>query len=274
MSERMRDEEWMPQAERLLVGSISSARGDHDCGDPGSLQLSRSGNELRAYCHRCGAYGSKREQESQAERIARVRAMSSVDDEARQSTQLPEPKVYTLRQWPVPAALWFYKMGLSPSMIEELGLYWCPSLGRVVLPIMEGDHAVYWTARSHERTPKWIGPNLPKAGLVAKFGVGKGDTIVLTEDPLSAYKVGKCTEAWSLLGTKLHPRHITALTSEGKRVATWLDDDQGRRNGSNPGQEAAAKIRARLAVYGLDVRNIKSDRDPKYYNPDYIRRKL
>ncbi len=274
MSLRLEEHEWLPQAEQALQGGRTRARGNHTCGDPGSLMLSRDGNEMAAYCFRCGRSGSKREQESPAARIERMRSEQQADDEARASIDLPEPRVYTLSEWPVDAALWFYKMGLSPSMIEELGLYWCPKLGRVVLPIMEDGRAVFWTARSHKRTPKWLGPLQPKRGLVARYGVGKGDTIVLTEDPLSAYKVGRINEAWSLLGTKLHPRHIVALAATGKRVATWLDDDKGRRGGKNPGQEAAKEIGARLSAYGMDVRNITSDRDPKYYNTTFIRSKL
>ena len=104
--------------------------------------------------------------------------------------------------------------------------------------------------------------------------MGTGDTIVLCEDPLSAYKVGLVTEAWSLLGTKLHNRVLMQLIERGQRVATWLDDDKGRSNGSNPGQDAARAIAARLRAFGVDYRNITSDRDPKYYNTDYIKEVL
>lgn len=274
MSHLMQEHEWYPQAERLLQGGRTRARGDHDCGDPGTLLITKEGNVWTAYCFRCGATGKRTEQESLAEQLARYEQERNAESTARRTAELPEPRVYTLREWPRNDALWFYKMGLSPSKIEELGLYWCPDLGRVVLPIFEDGHAVYWTARAHKRTPKWLTPSIPKQGLTARYGVGKGDTIVLTEDPLSAYMVGRCTEAWSLLGTKLHTRHTTALAATGKRIATWMDDDKGRRGGKNPGQEAAQEIGARLRAFGMEVRNIKSPRDPKYYGVDYIREKL
>lgn len=274
MAHRMELHEWLPQAERLLDGGKRAARGDHSCGDGGSLLLTRDGNEWTAYCFRCGATGKKVEQESLAERLARMERENSADAAARSTAALPEPRVYTLSEWPRDAALWFYKMGLSPSKIEELGLYWCPDIGRVVLPIFADGHAVFWMARSHKRAPKWLAPNVPKQGLTARYGVGKGDTIVLTEDALSAYMVGRVTEAWSLLGTKLHPRHVTALAATGKRVATWLDDDLGRRGGKNPGQEAAQEIMGKLRAFGMDVRNIRSPRDPKYYGVQYIKEKI
>jgi hypothetical protein len=264
--------EWFPQAQGLAVGQRK--RGDHDCGDGGSLLISREAEGYTAYCFRCGATGSKKEQESLEKRIARLAHEENADSHARQSVELPSPRVYTLREWPQAAALWFYKMGLSPSKIAELGLYWCPDLGRVVLPIFEADRPVYWTARSHKRAPKWLTPAVRKDGMVARYGIGKGDTIVLCEDPLSAYKVGSITESWSLLGTKLHSRHVSALMAAGRRVAVWLDDDQGRRGGRNPGQQAAKEIVSRLRAVGLDVRNIKSPRDPKYYNREYLQEKL
>lgn len=271
-SERMELEEWWPQAQHLAVGA--RVRGDHLCGDPGTLLITRASDHYSAYCFRCGARGYKGEQESLATKLERMKREQQADDEARVSPSLPEPRVYDLSEWPRDDALWFYKMGLSPWMIAELGLYWCPTLGRVVLPIMQAGRAVFWQARAHKRTPKWIAPNIPKRGLVAVFGQGKGDTIVLCEDALSAYKVGRVTEAWSLLGTKVTPSVAAALARSGKRVATWLDDDKGRANRHNPGQEAASGIRSALRAVGIDVRNITSPKDPKYYGPEFIMEKL
>ncbi|WAX24077.1 DNA primase [Xanthomonas phage P4] len=272
MSDTLPDNDWLPHAERLPVGGRT--RVAHECGEGTPLLISREHDKSTAYCFRCGGTGFKREHESIEAKLARIHAEQTSERLVRATVELPEPRVYDTREWPLDAKVWFFKQGLSLRMIGELELYWCPSIGRVVLPIMEGDRTVYWTARSTTRQPKWLTPNVPKDGLVVRYGVGKGDTIVLCEDPLSAYKVGLVTEAWSLLGTKLHNKAVVALVGSGKRVAVWLDDDRGRSNGSNPGQEAATKIAARLRAFGLDVRNIKSPHDPKYHPPDYIQEKL
>lgn len=274
MSERMQDSEWLAEAQRVLVGSTTHARMQHHCGIDQSVMLTKEGGTLSAYCHRCGTWGKHTEQESLADKLARLTAEKAADDVARCSVDLPEPRVYTLKDWPKADALWFYMMGLSPQKIEELGLYWCPSLGRVVLPIYEADRVVFWTARSQTRSPKWLGPHVSKDGLTAKYGCGRGDTIVLCEDPLSAYKVGLVTEAWSLLGTKLRYSTAKELINSGKRVAVWLDDDQGRKNMRNPGQESSRLIRQQLGMFGVDAVNIRSPRDPKYYEPEYIQEKV
>lgn len=272
MSDTLPDNDWLPHAERLPVGGRT--RVAHECGEGTPLLITREHDKSTAYCFRCGGTAFKREHESIDAKLVRIHQEQTSERLVRATVELPEPRVYDTREWPLDSKVWFFKMGLSLQMIDKLRLYWCPSIGRVVLPITEGDNVVYWTARSTSRQPKWLTPDVPKDGLVARFGVGMGDTIVLCEDPLSAFKVSQCTEAWSLLGTKLHNKVLRQLLDRGQRVATWLDDDQGRSNGSNPGQDSARVIAARLRAFGLDYRNITSPRDPKYYPTDYIKEKL
>lgn len=272
MGNALQPNEWLHHAQGLPIGG--RARVSHECGEGKSLLITREQEKCTAYCFRCGATGFHREHESLEAKLERTTQELVGEAKARATVQLPEPRVYDTREWPLNDKVWFFKMGLSLRMIEELGLYWCPDLGRVVLPIMRDDQPVYWTARSQTRTPKWLTPNVPRHGLTARYGVGKGDTIVLCEDPLSAFKVGLVTESWSLLGTKLHNNVLSRLYNKGKRVATWLDNDKGRSNGRNPGQEAAEEIGARLRAFGIDYRNITSDRDPKYYGKEFIEEKV
>lgn len=271
-SVRLEDHEWLHHAKGLPVGG--RARVPHECGEGSALLITREHDKSTAYCFRCGGTGFHAEHESLSEKLDRIKRESTADTLAQASVELPEPRVYDTKEWPLVEKVWFFKMGLSLAMIGKLGLYWCPDLGRVVLPIMQGDQPVFWQARSQRRAPKWIAPRIPKDGLTARYGVGKGDLIVLTEDALSAFKVGQITESWSLLGTKLHASVLRELVQSGKRVATWLDNDTGRANGRNPGQEAAAQIAARLRAFGVDYHNITSDKDPKYYRPEHIKEKL
>lgn len=272
MSNELELEEWLPHVAGLPVGGRK--RVAHRCGEGEPLLITRQADKSTAYCFRCGGTGFHREHESLADRLARIQQEQEQDNAVRNTVELPQPRIRDTREWPLADKVWFFKQGFSLSMIGKLGMYWCPRIGRVVLPITEGDHVVYWLARSQTRTPKWLTPDIPKAGLVVRRGIGKGDTIVLCEDALSAIKVGEYTEAWSLLGTKLHPAVLHELVKSGKRVAVWLDNDRGRANGSNPGQEAAAAIMRRLTAFGVDCRNVVSDKDPKYYDTDTIRRML
>lgn len=256
--DRIEHDEYLKYAENLAVGQ--SVRAKH-CNNNRTMIVSRDENFISAYCFRCGGRGYKQEQESLADRIGRIAREHSADAEARASLDLPEPRVYALNEWPRSAALWLYRSGFSPSMIERLGAYWCPSLGRVVLPIMEDDRVVFWQARSVRRKPKIIAPRLPRQGVVAKYG--RGDTLVLCEDILSAAKVGQVTEAWSLLGTKMLPDILTKILDSNKPVIVWLDGDEA-------GQTGATKIQRALRAYGVVVRNIVTPKDPKMYSRAYI----
>lgn len=259
-------DEWYPQAQRLLIGGRTSARGDHACGDPGSLMISRDGAEFTAYCFRCGGVGKFKEREDPAARFERLRREAQEAEFLRKSVEPPEPTSYDPSKWPEKDALWFYRMGLSPSRIKELGLYYNAQSARVVLPIREVDQVVFWMARSQTATPKWIGPSVKKRGLFAKYGGDRGKHVVLTEDPLSAYKIGLTCMAWSLLGTKIHSRHVLQLLELDRPVVVWLDDDHDHYSGVNQGQKAAREVAEVLRGAGLTVINQTSPRDPKYYS--------
>ena len=259
---RIEHDAFVPLAVNLPVGH--SMRADHDCMgvSQGTLMISREVGKLSAYCFRCHEHGSQILTENFQEKLDRLNHERAADAEAVASVALPSPQVHELADWPRDAALWLYKSGFSPSMIEKLGAYYCPSLGRVVLPVMEGGVPVFWQARSVNRKPKILSPRAPRGGLVAKFGVG--DTVVLCEDILSAFKVGQVTEAWALMGTGLLPHPLAELMYRKPTVLVWLDSDK-------PGQDGATKIMKTLRAYGLTVRNIITPKDPKLYDRKFIK---
>lgn len=96
---------------------------------------------------------------------------------------------------------------------------------------------------------------------------GKADAVTLTEDLLSAYKVGKVAEGWSLLGTSISAHTLGLLVSRGSKVNVWLDPDR-------PGQRAATKVLAALRGAGLEARNIISKVDPKLVHLGQIKELL
>lgn len=273
MSDRIDPSFWVHHLPTIPVGG--KRRYPHDCGEGRTLVVFHNEPESSCYCHRCGSVGYHMQHLSVADALALQEKSKAAENAARTSLELPQVDSRDPGQWPAVLRNWFYKMGLGPAHISALGLYHNKDMDRIVLPILDEDRkVVYWTARSASRTPKWLGPDVPKHGLVARYGTGKGDAVVLTEDPLSAYKVGLVCEAWCLFGTKLKDAVALQLLNDPRRVVTWLDDDQGRRNGSNPGQDAAQKMRSRLRALGKDVANVTSDKDPKYLTRQRIRELL
>lgn len=258
---------WLDQAKTLDIGR--SMRVDHDCGSGRTLKVDHKKHGWGAWCWRCNDTGwQPHPEESLAQRIARLTAVKAVEAEASRSVALPTPAEYDAALWPKEARLWLYKIGMSNDDIRSAGFYYNDRLSRVVLPVYNGETACYWQARNvaaSDGRPKYLNPLVDKSAMFAKYG--KGKEIVLTEDILSAWKVGRTTAAWSLLGTALSQSQLSSILKDGRRVYIWLDPD-------GPGQKAASKIFKQLTAYGVDARVIRSDTDPKLLSREDIRRKL
>lgn len=231
-----------------------SVRVNHDCGQGRTLKITRDAGGLRAFCFRCNDSGrGPAPVETLADKLRKIQELGQADSVLQKLRGKPEPAEYDVDRWEPNARLWFFRAGLSREDIGALRAYWHAPSGRVVLQY--GD---FWIARAIQKwqKPKYLSGDLP-AGLVVRWGTA--GTPTLCEDMLSAYKVGKVGYGWAVLGTKLSPTYIAAIFETGSTtVNTWLDPDAA-------GQRAASKIGQQLRAYGLTVRNIVSQRDPKLH---------
>ncbi|APU00320.1 DNA primase [Ralstonia phage RS-PII-1] len=252
---------WLPQAQALDEGR--SARVDHDCGPGRTLTVHHEADRWWGYCFRCNDHGYEaKPAESLAERLARRRREQDVDEALEHSVSLPTPINFDVDSWPMAARLWLYKAALGRREIKELGVYWHEPSGRVVVPVFDSQRPVYWQARSVDgRAPKYINPKVDRQHIVARFG--QGEVLVLTEDTLSAYRVGQHTEAWSLMGVKLNDIIAARIVRRGGPVLVWLDPDWQYPEGKRPGVIAAKKITRQLSSMGIPVQRITSRADPK-----------
>ena len=235
----------------------SRVRVDHDCGPGRTLTVRHDEQGYHAFCFRCNDHGwVQPEPVPLAVRLERLRRQQEADSKLRESIALPEPRVRAWAEWPAPCRLWLLKAGLSSADLPSLGAYYHPPSDRVVLPVLDPLlGVVFWQARAvDKRQPKYMAPLVDKTGIVPRYG--KATDVTLTEDILSAYKVGKVGEGWSLLGTSLSNATLALLVARGARVNVWLDPDEA-------GRKAAAKAMAKLRSVGLVCRDIISKKDPK-----------
>ena len=221
------------------------------------LLVSNGDEGYSAWCFRCNDSGFiPHPAPSLSERLAKLERARNAEVRASSSVALPEPAICDPQLWPKLARLWLYKAGLSNDDIMRLGAYYHEPTGRVVLPVWRDGKPVYWQARSVDgRQPKYINPEIDKSHLCAKYG--SGPVIALTEDVLSAFRVARVTEAWSLMGTAMAPGVFADLLQQGKPVVMMLDPDAG-------GRKATPPIVRKLALHGVPVSVAAPRRDPKY----------
>ena len=249
---------WLPAAKELAVGQ--SQRVSHDCGSGHVMIVEHNHDCYRAHCFRCNDDGYVGKQASLAELLQARRQRERVDEEV--GTAPPMPVVTDVTQWSQRARLWLYRAGFSPRDIAKLGWYYHPPTKRVVLPVVQAGQVMYWTARAVEpdQQPKYLNPRV-SAQVIPTYGTG--DCVVLTEDILSAAKVGRVTEAWSMLGTKCKPCIVAAAVQAQRPILVWLDNDQA-------GHRGAVRTVNQLRAAGLDVRRLRSEHDPKMYSAHEI----
>ena len=227
----------------------------HDCGHGRTLLISHVDDGVMAHCFRCNDSAFIKDERSLAERIAALAKARAADVEVIRP-ELPEPRERDVQQWPKAARVWLYKAGLSNDAIERLGFYWHPVTQRVVMPVFEDGELVYWQARSlNPNVPKYVNPTVERGTVAPRFGRG-GACIVLTEDILSAVKVGMVNEAWAIMGTSLPDKIAVRLVNAARPVIVMLDPDDA-------GIKGAAKIITQLRLLGLTAGSYLGRADPK-----------
>ena len=238
---------------------------EHHCGDGRTLIVGRDHKGISAYCFRCHHKGFIPTERSLAERIAALSEANEYDGAAQESLELPGPGKLDPKDWPDKPRVWLYKAGFSDTEIRRHGWYWNPRLERVILPVKSDGKTIYWQGRGFDPArPKAINPTVNRDGLVAKYG--SGDWIALTEDILSAAKVGSVGEAWALLGTVLSNSTALALAETRRPVLLMLDDDAAGRRG-------AATASKTLSLLGVWHKQVYFGKDPKLIQRSTIKAK-
>lgn len=258
-------EEWLHLAQPLKQGEKQMH--PHNCGSGDKLLVENKTEGFAAWCYRCSEGGfSPHPAPSLAERIKALREAEAEDAAVERDPRPPMPANFDPSTWPSYARVWLYKSGLSNVMIQANGIYWCDRVQRVVLPVLNGSKLVYWQARGFDPDrPKYLNPKVDKP--MYKTGDPASGTLALTEDILSAVRVGQACEAWCLLGTSLSNEMALEIARKGVPVAIWLDPDAAGRKGRG-------KVYRELLRLGVDARIIRSDKDPKMYSLDQIKEYL
>ena len=251
----LEESSWLPLAKELQRGQ--KQRVNHTCKADRSMIINAGDNGWSAYCFRCGSGFHPYPTPSLAERLERLALRREADDKAKSSVVLPSPALHDVTQWPSKASVWLYKAGFPIPEINKHGWYWCESLHRVILPVKQNNVPVFWQGRNvhDDYRPKYLAPEADRSRIAAEYDAGTG-LLVLTEDILSAAKVSRQFNAWSILGTKLPEPLMHRLVLGRRPVVVWLDPDKARMEGMN-------KIVNTLRSFDVQCTGLVSRADPK-----------
>lgn len=242
----------------LSIGA--RVRAQHWCGDGDILLVSRKPDGISAHCFRCNASGFIRSELPLHERIAQLAKAREADALMQGQLDLPDGETDPAK-WPTPARVWVYKAGLNNDELKRLGFRFNVRMQRVIMPVLDdAGMIVFWQGRSLDKgRPKYINPAADRSDIAYKSGRGRGDVLVLTEDILSAVKVGRQCEAWCIMGTSLSDRLALRIAGLGRKVIVALDPDPAGRRG-------AGKVLKTLALIGVPAQAAYMQRDPKFHS--------
>lgn len=269
MSKRLKKDEFLPFAPE----GRGVRRINHDsplcAGASKSLLISRKADgAVTAHCFRCGARGFHG---PGIRHIGTQYGHQEAEDqgyEYRDGVTLPRDLT---TDYPDEVAAWLRKTGPLEQAVSW-GIEWSPSKEQLYIPVVQETMAL---------GPKAVGSVLrrfePKRYLTltsdkdAFWGLlrgpqghsGKGGTILLVEDMLSARKGALVTDTLALLGVNLKPQALRFVLEEGyKEAVVWLDAD-------NPNVRMAARGIARQLP--IPTRIIETQTDPKSEPEQFIR---
>jgi DNA primase len=247
------------------------------------MRIEHNQQGYRGFCFRCKE--TKREAHGLLS-IAQIQQRRVDELTWRQSKTVSLPMDYT-QELPDTAMTWLLKGGVSQVMWQAYKVGFSPKLNRVCIPVYRGTElvAVQMRAIEKDQKPKYLAretadnvifSSLPSTVFAGDREQDYGYDLVVTEDLLSAIRVGRITASCSLLGTmhgankmqaivaEATSRRLRRARSEVLRIALWMDPDKA-------GEQSRSRIAGPLSIRGAEVVHIRSARDPKRHSNAEIR---
>ena len=250
---------WLDQAKQLSEGKKSRIQ---CCKSDRSMIISNSNSGYGAYCFRCGFNEFEPHGERSISQILKGRA--EIEFKRSRSIHLPFDSIPICNNTcSEESQAWILKSGISLDIAADgYGICYSPKMDRVILPVYHGEHLLYMQARAlNGQEPKYINTTMPTENVLFWAENWRKDAqIVITEDILSAIKVGCINVACSILGTNMTAERAYKITLEYDKILLWFDNDEA-------GERCRKTSRKQLELQGIEyIRDIRTDKDPKYYS--------
>lgn len=263
----MTEPHWLRMARQLQFGQRKKIV---CCGSGPSMIINHSAKGYSGHCFRDKSHGGFHPHGVLS--LTELAKRREASQELR-TGPLVLPQGFT-QDIPVWAKAWQLKAGIDTAQGQHYGFGFDPKSNRVIVPVYEDGVLVAFTARAVDKqTPKYIArykegyenaiftsdPALMLPAAVLD-GIPPYDLLV-TEDVLSAIRVGRHVLSRSILGTtaKEKTARVLAGLRDNPTVGVWLDGDRAGRKGRD-------RVAVDLSLQGATIIKITTPLDPKRYS--------
>lgn len=157
---------------------------------------------------------------------------------------------------------WLQKYNLTKEELRVLNPLYSYDRDLLIFPVYGPDSLLMYQGRYFGDNPKHPKYLTYGAKDVLHILGSDPETIVVTEDLISAVKVSTVTSALPLWGSSIPLGLARRLSDRFKRLGIWLDMDKAKES---------LKMRSELLPLFEEVKSIITPLDPKEYNYDEIR---
>lgn len=161
--------------------------------------------------------------------------------------------------WAKPGMSWLRKYGITDDEIIKHKMGWSVKRMLLVQPVYEKGKMVLWQGRNFNDGPKYLTCGM-KNDILYLVGQPSRGVLIVTEDLISAIKVGREYQAAPLWGTNMSIGLIKKVASQFDTLGIWLDKGAIKE---------AVRIALRSSQY-IPTFIIDSGLDPKEYTSEYI----
>lgn len=256
----MKEHVWLPIAKRLPTGCTTRIK---CCGKDSSRVIGCSPTHWWTKCFRC--HDSKRIPKTYLS-LKEIRERDRYTQNfMHSSVTLPHDFTESI---PIQGRLWLYSASIYGELLEQYRIGWSDSLQRVVIPVQSntGLEAVVCRAVNKGHKPKYLTKQktsgtlfLSKSHCMVVDSFAEG-TLVVVEDILSAMRCGRVCPTLSILGTWINTAFLNhVLKYKYNKIVCWYDNDPA-------GHNASISSYKKLTLQGIDVRTVRTEKDPKCYS--------
>lgn len=278
-------EYWLQQAKMLPAGKHRKIQ---CCSRDESMRIENGTQGYRGYCFRC------KETKFEAHGMFSVQELHQRRQELELwerdvEVSIPRDRLELAAAGPL-AQTWLLRAGIGQDLWKSYSLGYSPRLQRVILPVYMSSTLQAVVLRNlttigpkyliRERNNDTVFYSSIDTIYPSDRHKDYGYDLVITEDILSAIRVGRIVSAASIVGTAISAGKIANIIKavhtirakmakpERKEsnicVGIWLDPDAA-------GYNASRRLEQALRLQGYDVVRISSTKDPKRHSNREIR---